>query len=61
MLQQAWDPELDIDGYINAVIALIGRFTGLAGTGSGEEAAEARRLPGCLSTAPRGRPGTAER
>jgi TetR/AcrR family transcriptional regulator, transcriptional repressor of aconitase len=27
VLQQAWDPELDIDGYIEAVIALIGRFT----------------------------------
>jgi len=48
VLQQAWNPELDIDGYINAVIALIGRFTGLANTGSGEEAAEApatARLP----------------
>jgi TetR/AcrR family transcriptional regulator, transcriptional repressor of aconitase len=27
VLQQAWEPELDIDGYIGAVIALIGRFT----------------------------------
>jgi len=27
VLQQAWDPGLDIDGYIDAVIALIGRFT----------------------------------
>jgi TetR/AcrR family transcriptional regulator, transcriptional repressor of aconitase len=27
VLQQAWDPGLDIDGYIEAVIALIGRFT----------------------------------
>ena len=33
VLQQAWDPGLDIDGYIDAVIALIGRFTGLAGHG----------------------------
>jgi len=29
VLQQAWDPGLDIDGYIDAVIALIGRFTGM--------------------------------
>jgi AcrR family transcriptional regulator len=29
VLQQAWDPGLDIDGYIGAVIALIGRFTGM--------------------------------
>lgn len=28
VLQQAWDPGLDIDGYIEAVIVLIGRFTG---------------------------------
>jgi TetR/AcrR family transcriptional regulator, transcriptional repressor of aconitase len=28
VLQQAWEPELDIDGYIGAVIALIDRFTG---------------------------------
>jgi TetR/AcrR family transcriptional regulator, transcriptional repressor of aconitase len=41
VLQQAWDPGLDIDGYIDAVIALIGGFTGLAGPGSGEQAAEA--------------------
>jgi AcrR family transcriptional regulator len=27
VLQQAWDPSLDIDGYINAVNALITRFT----------------------------------
>lgn len=27
VLQQAWDPELDIDGYLGAVIALIDRFT----------------------------------
>ncbi len=26
VLQQAWEPELDIDGYIGAVIALIDRF-----------------------------------
>lgn len=26
VLQQAWDPALDIDGYIGAVIALIDRF-----------------------------------
>ena len=32
VLQQAWDPGLDIDGYINAVIAVIGRFTGSPGT-----------------------------
>jgi AcrR family transcriptional regulator len=31
VLQQAWDPGLDIDGYIGAVIALIGRFTEPAG------------------------------
>jgi AcrR family transcriptional regulator len=37
VLQQAWDPGLDIDGYIDAVIALIGRFTGLGGPGGGEE------------------------
>jgi len=30
VLQQAWDPEVDIDGYIEAVIALIGSFTGPA-------------------------------
>ena len=41
VLQQAWDPGLDIDGYINAVIALIGRFTRPPGTGSGKEATEA--------------------
>ncbi len=35
VLQQEWDPGLDIDGYIDAVIALIGRFTGLADAGSG--------------------------
>jgi len=29
VLQQAWDPGLDIDGYIDAVIALIGRFTSM--------------------------------
>jgi len=29
VLQQAWDPGLDIDGYIDAVNALIGRFTGV--------------------------------
>jgi TetR/AcrR family transcriptional regulator, transcriptional repressor of aconitase len=42
VLQQAWDPRLDIDGYIEAVIALIGRFTRSADTGSGKEATEAR-------------------
>jgi len=31
VVQQAWDPGLDIDGYIDAVIALIGRFTGPSG------------------------------
>jgi TetR/AcrR family transcriptional regulator, transcriptional repressor of aconitase len=31
VLQQAWDPELDIAGYIEAVIALIGTFTGRPG------------------------------
>ena len=30
VLQQAWDPEVDIDGYIEAVIALVGSFTGPA-------------------------------
>lgn len=35
VLQQAWDPGLDIDGYIDAVIALIARFTERSGTGSG--------------------------
>jgi TetR/AcrR family transcriptional regulator, transcriptional repressor of aconitase len=38
VLQQAWDPRLDIDGYIDAVIALIGRFTGTPDPGSGEPA-----------------------
>jgi AcrR family transcriptional regulator len=38
VLQQAWDPGLDIDGYIDAVIALIGRFTGTPDPGSGEPA-----------------------
>jgi len=28
VLQQAWEPDLDIDGYITAVIALIDRFAG---------------------------------
>ena len=28
VLQQAWEPELDIDGYLAAVIALIDRFAG---------------------------------
>ena len=28
VLQQAWEPDLDIDGYIGAVIALIDRFAG---------------------------------
>jgi AcrR family transcriptional regulator len=28
VLQQAWDPGLDIDGYVEAVIALVGRFAG---------------------------------
>ncbi len=41
VLQQAWDPGLDIDGYIDAVIALIGRFTGPPGAGSGKQDAEA--------------------
>ena len=27
LFRRAWDPELDIDGYIDAVIALIGRCT----------------------------------
>ena len=39
VLQQAWDPELDIDGYIEAVTALIGRFTGPAGAIGGERTA----------------------
>ena len=39
VLQQAWDPGLDIGGYIDAVIALIGRFTGPPDTGSGQRAA----------------------
>jgi TetR/AcrR family transcriptional regulator, transcriptional repressor of aconitase len=30
VLQQAWEPDLDIDGYIGAVIALIDRFTAAA-------------------------------
>jgi AcrR family transcriptional regulator len=38
VLQQAWDPGLDIDGYIDAVIALIGSFTRPADTGSSKEA-----------------------
>jgi len=38
VLQQAWDPRLDIDGSIDAVIALIGRFTGTPDPGSGEPA-----------------------
>ena len=38
VLQQTWDPRLDIDGYIDAVIALIGRFTGTPDPGSGEPA-----------------------
>jgi TetR/AcrR family transcriptional regulator, transcriptional repressor of aconitase len=41
VLQQAWDPGLDIDGYIDAVIALIGRFTTPADTDSSGQAAEA--------------------
>jgi TetR/AcrR family transcriptional regulator, transcriptional repressor of aconitase len=41
VLQQAWDPGLDIDGYIDAVIALTGRFTRPPGTGGGKEATEA--------------------
>jgi TetR/AcrR family transcriptional regulator, transcriptional repressor of aconitase len=45
VLQQAWDPGIDIDGYIDAVIALIGMFAGPPGTGRGEEPAEARRPP----------------
>jgi TetR/AcrR family transcriptional regulator, transcriptional repressor of aconitase len=40
VLQQAWEPELDIDGYIHAVIALIGRFTAPARPGSCKQAAE---------------------
>jgi TetR/AcrR family transcriptional regulator, transcriptional repressor of aconitase len=40
VLQQAWDPGLDIDGYIDAVIALIGRFTTPADTDSSGQAAE---------------------
>jgi len=39
VLQQAWDPGLDIDGYIEAVIALIGSFTGTAASGSVEHTA----------------------
>ena len=35
VLQQAWDPGLDIGGYIDAVIALIGRFTGPDGAATG--------------------------
>jgi TetR/AcrR family transcriptional regulator, transcriptional repressor of aconitase len=30
VLQQAWDPGLDIDGYVEAVIGVIGSFTGPA-------------------------------
>jgi len=37
VVQQAWDPGVDIDGYIDAVIALIGRFTGPPGTGNGAQ------------------------
>ncbi len=46
VLQQAWDPGLDIDGYIDAVIALIGRFTGAhsaASGGAGSEGANGGR------------------
>ena len=38
VLQQAWDPGLDINGYIDAVIALTGRFTEPPGTGSSAQA-----------------------
>lgn len=40
VLQQAWDPGLDIDGYIDAVIALIGRFTGARSAASGGAGSE---------------------
>jgi len=40
VLQQAWDPGIDIDGYVDAVIALIGGFTGPPGTDSGKEPAD---------------------
>ncbi len=42
VLQQAWEPGLEIDGYIDAVIALIGRFTSPATTGSGNRAIRTR-------------------
>jgi TetR/AcrR family transcriptional regulator, transcriptional repressor of aconitase len=42
VLQQAWEPGLDIDGYIDAVIALIGTFTRPASAGTGTKAAGAR-------------------
>ena len=41
VLQQAWEPGLDIDGYIDAVIALIGTFTKPTSTGTGTKAAGA--------------------
>jgi AcrR family transcriptional regulator len=40
VLQQAWQPGLDIDGYIDAVMALIDRFTRPARTGGGKNATE---------------------
>jgi TetR/AcrR family transcriptional regulator, transcriptional repressor of aconitase len=41
VLQQAWDPGLDISGYIDAVTVLIGRFITPAGPDSGGQPAEA--------------------
>jgi len=41
VLQQAWEPGLDIDAYIDAVIALIGTFTRPASTGTATKAAGA--------------------
>jgi TetR/AcrR family transcriptional regulator, transcriptional repressor of aconitase len=41
VLQQAWDPGLDIGGYIDAVTVLIGRFITPAGPDSGGQPAEA--------------------
>ncbi len=52
VLQQAWEPGLDIDGYIGAVIALIGRFTSpvLAGSGKHSTAADTPPEPDAAPT-----------
>ncbi len=42
VLQQAWEPGLDIDGYVEAVLALIARFSGPARTRTGKQAGDAR-------------------